>query len=326
MTTVEAWIARSWERFKRRWWVLIAASAFGNSLPEARTLCHAQNPAPMLAIWPENSLSESFPWNVSSPLSDRLASTSRELGVPLLVGCTRFLEGDRLAIHNSIVLVSPHSTPSAAWNKRHLTPLTEGRKGWLLRLATSVGWLAPISTVSPPLEPGEAIPVVRHGDWSFAVAICHDLCFAEWGCLATQQAESPDFLIHCGSESADRTGRMQRLLLACAQLRAVESRRGIVRCVRDGYSAVIDGNGRILQCLSDNAGHQPFVSVPIPIDSRRSWYHVWGNAGVMVWLTLVATIGEVVVRRSRRLDGDFLSLRREASAKGPHPQSTSIPE
>ncbi len=31
MTTVEAWIARSWERFKRRWWVLLAASGIAGA-------------------------------------------------------------------------------------------------------------------------------------------------------------------------------------------------------------------------------------------------------------------------------------------------------
>lgn len=89
-----------------------------------------------------------------------------------------------------------------------------------------------------------------------------------------RDARPPEFFILCGNERFDATQRIQRHLLACTQLRAVECRRAIVRCVDNGFSGLIDASGRVRQIVLPS---QPaFVVEAVPLDLRTSTYVTHG--------------------------------------------------
>ena len=98
----------------------------------------------------------------------------------------------------------------------------------------------------------------------------------------------PDFLIVCACERFDATGRVQHLLKACSQLRAVESRRPLIRCVQNGFSGVIDGCGRVrpVRTLSDFE----FAIDSVPLDGRTSIYSQIGDAGFVACLVLMLLV------------------------------------
>ena len=68
--------------------------------------------------------------------------------------------------------------------------------------------------------------------------------------------------------------------LAASVFRCVEGRRPMIRSSNTGPSALIDGNGRIVQVF-EKEGHRQGVAgllkVQVPLDDRKSWYVLLGD-------------------------------------------------
>jgi apolipoprotein N-acyltransferase len=230
-----------------------------------------------------------------------LSSLVEKVECPVLLGCQRIGRGTAPGLFNSLVLVSHTSGVVDVYDKMHLTPFMESDPiPRPFRPMFNTLHLACDGTSEYQPGRGPVVMSLPDSDWRIATGICHDICFWEWGQRNMMSPAKPHFLIQSANELPDASGCVQHFLLACAQLRAVESRRAIVRCVRGGYSALIDANGSILQCASPVSWDQPFLTVPIPIDARRSWCHHGGVAGLMLWLLFVGVAVEVMPRFRRQ--------------------------
>ena len=82
-----------------------------------------------------------------------------------------------------------------------------------------------------------------------------------------------DLLVQLSSEGFSPSPITKHQLWACAQMRAIETRRTMVRCVHGGETCVIDASGRIV--VRSSASTPLFVEVPI----MKSWtvYHQLGD-------------------------------------------------
>ncbi len=67
--------------------------------------------------------------------------------------------------------------------------------------------------------------------------------------------------------------------LAIGVFRAIENRVPLARSVNTGLSALVDGNGEIVESLAKES--KGVLSVTVPLDKRTSYYSRWGD-----WLGL----------------------------------------
>lgn len=246
---------------------------------------NANQPAPFVpALWifPED-MSSTATHDADSALATFQGEASRR-GCPILIGCRRFEEFPTPCLHNSLLLVSAERGLIASYDKRHLTPESETPspiRSWLGQSHTSSsGWFAPGVSNTVCLIPG--------GQVTIGTGICHDACFSEWSRSLLNEPVRPDILVVCACERFDATGRVQQLLKACSQLRAVESRRPLIRCVQNGFSGVIDGCGRVSPGRRRSDFELAIDSVPL--DGRTSLYSQIGDAGFVACLVLMLLV------------------------------------
>ncbi|GEM_PF-2506983 len=189
-------------------------------------------------IWPETALpvaAGDFD-EVSISLSTKCTKSSRTL----IIGCER-LNAENACILNSAAIFLPGRDQPQFVDKRHLTPVTE------YDMVVCGIWTIGSAEIS--LRPGMSSPTatLEHGR-HVGIGICYDVCFPEW---AKEAAKGTDFLIVLGGEGFTNSQSAHAQLLAVSRLRAVESRRSLVRSVDNGYSAIITPAGDVLECSRD---------------------------------------------------------------------------
>lgn len=232
-----------------------------------------------------------------SPFVRRLEQRARELGAALLIGCTRQDEqGHYLKLCNSTIVVDSQEGYRGYYDKVCLVPWRE----FTPRIGYDLGIRG-----DTELSRGESFPVFsvataqREEPYRVAAAICFDVAFPGVMRAFRRQesaASTPEFFVFSSCEITDATGCLQETLLRMAQLRAVESRRSIVRNVDGGYQALINSNGRVLWRSDRSPVDAPRLVGPVPIDRRASLYAAWGD-----WLPITAAVVVLCVVLKGRL-------------------------
>ncbi len=123
------------------------------------------------------------------------------------------------------------------------------------------------------LTAGERPGIFECGPFRFGVVVCYDVCFTEF--MRDLAKENPQFIAIVANESSDPSMLLAYQLLAQTRLRAIESRRPIVRNANGGYSGIIDGNGQLHSVRVDF--REPVVLGPVPLDNRISLYAWLGH-------------------------------------------------
>lgn len=269
----------------------------------------SQDPKPDLIVWPETS----YPWGTISIdpatppdllknqmryISDTMTVeqwrvNERETGtylhgftdalkIPQMIGGLRYEHGpDGFGKYNAAVLITPGSPAFQVYRKIQLVPFGE-----YIPLIDLLPWL----TVFTPYRDGY-LPVLTFGHeansldlgpYRVAVGICFEdtlphlirRFFHE-----TPDGRQPDVLIDMSNDGWFQYSAELDMHLAVSVFRCVENRVPLARAVNTGLSALIDGDGRILQVLSRNT--EGVLQVRAPLDPRTSLYSMWGD-----WLGL----------------------------------------
>ncbi|MBX9787927.1 MAG: apolipoprotein N-acyltransferase [Pirellulales bacterium] len=183
-------------------------------------------------------------------------------------------------VFNSAACVDPQFGYEGCYDKVWLVPWVE---------TTPYHRVALGSGTSLELTPGNKYPIFRtsRGD-RFAIAICYDVMFPEL--FRTYSKDRPDFFVICSSEMTDKTLRLQRETFVCAQFRAIESRRAIVRNARNGFSGMTDSNGRTIARAEELELTEPFSVGRVPVD-RRGTLYAWAGD----WLPVATSTALAVV-------------------------------
>jgi len=299
-----------------------------------------QVPRPALIVWPETSYPEDWceagPGVKAEQLSfkdRRFIDMSEELArlavkrwqTSVLLGLNAEELGvqDRLARYNSALLIQPPGQKGGRYDKMHRVPFGE-----YVPLVDLFPWIKRFAPYDHDYSVASGTSFTRFplGDYHFGVVICYEDTDPA---LARQYAGGDgappvDFLVNISNDGwFDGTAEHEQHLAIC-RFRAIECRRAVVRAVNMGISAVVDGNGRVLQPerLPQTDLPMPFaqwavsrqalpvsawrdykkvagvLTVSVPIDSRTSLYARWGDwlswlCWLIIGLGLVhATVGK----------------------------------
>ncbi len=239
-----------------------------------------QGPAPELIVWPETSYP--YDWFELSPhfrfpkegetgkpfqlprdfevfgsvVQQLVPARAKEIKTHLLLGVnTHIWEGeDKETRYNSALLVTPSGNWGPRYDKIHRIPFGE--------FVPPLPFMELFAPYDFPysITPGEHLTRFPLGQYHFGVVICNedtDPVLARRYNRKNADGPAVDFLINIGNESwFDGTTEHDEHLAIC-RFRAIECRRAVARAVNMGISAVIDGNGRILQPSAATVGVMP---------------------------------------------------------------------
>jgi len=267
---------------------------------------------PEMVIWSETSIGlpyiEYIERYQSTPADDPLVNFITSEGVPLLSGSPYIdleVEGVR-KVYNAVLLIGPAGEVEDYYGKRHMVPFAEHVPFWDIPavqkfynnvIGLSGTWNRGNVDALMTLERagGERI--------DFGVLVCFEDSFSY---LARDiAARGGQLLINLTNNSWSRRRAAQVQHLSTARLRAIETRRALVRSTNSGESVLVDGYGVIRTRLP--SFEKGYLAVTAPIYSGGlTLYTRWGNyvAQFQLWSALLLWVGALYPRTRRLLQGD----------------------
>ncbi|WP_339734494.1 apolipoprotein N-acyltransferase [uncultured Gimesia sp.] len=263
-------------------------------------------------------------WNEPSARK-LLSNMSKEANAALVIGLDTISAGDSKVDHyNSALFIRPDYGIVSRYDKIHRVPFGE-----YLPLRDTLPFLQYFTPygASFGIEPGKAAANFEFQNWNFSPVVCFEDTVPHLVRSVVNQSSSADSTnkpIDClvnltndgwfhGSSELDQH-------LITAAFRCVENRTPMVRAVNTGISAVIDGDGMIVEpdlfIDGDNQGRTSFVNPKtgrwnksmnavvidtIPLDNRTSLYTKYGDwfAGTCCFCVLfVFFMGLLTLKRT----------------------------
>jgi len=194
---------------------------------------------PALVVWPENAIThylESEPM-IAANLA-QLAATRR---ADILFGAPRYEAGRTF---NSIRLIRADGRAGGFYDKQHLVLFAEsGLRG---------DPPAATETESPRNFTAGATPGVLRSFVPVGVSICHEIIYPEL--IGEEIRAGAALLVNVSNDGwlDAGSGAAGRQHFAMAVLRAVETRRYLVRAATTGISGVVDPYGRVMATIAPN--------------------------------------------------------------------------
>jgi apolipoprotein N-acyltransferase len=217
-------------------------------------------PAPLLDAAPgmtEEMLAEKFPnvdptvW-MNPRIKRDLGNESQKAGAALMWGLHSMrAEPQGVAQANSAAFATPDRGYVGKYDKRHLVPFGEYMP--LRDLLPFLSALTPYSGGYAGLVSGTEPTLFDYKTWRFAPIICyedtvpHVVRASAAAALASEAPKKVDVLVNMSNDGWFHGSSELDQHLIIAAFRAVECRTPMVRAVNTGISAIIDGDGAILE-------------------------------------------------------------------------------
>jgi apolipoprotein N-acyltransferase len=199
--------------------------------------------SPSLLVWPETAL-PFFPGN--DPLFGSVTGFVRENGIWLLTGAPNYslINGPRggspenIDYANSALLISPEGQVKARYDKQHLVPYGE-----YVPLKELLFFLRPLVESVGNFRPGNRSEPLAAGSMQLGALICYESIFPD---LARKSvAAGANLLVNLTNDAWYGRSSAPHHSFAMAVLRAVETRRSLVRAANTGISGFITPLGRV---------------------------------------------------------------------------------
>ena len=265
------------------------------------------NDQTLLSHFPENT----DPQTLRSLIKDipaLLTRLAQQCGTDLLIGLeTIEIKDGKKETYNSAVRVTPEKGLVSRYDKRHLVPFGE-----YLPFARYLPWLLELTPFHAGygFDAGKTLDFLELKGFSFSILICYEdtvphlvrTLLNDAPSLSPAQIQSIkplDFLVNITNDGwFHDSSELQQHLITSA-FRAVESRTPLVRAANTGITAVINGNGKILdQTIVRDPSTRKITEVEgltvahIPLDTRTSHYVTWGDwfSGTCLLATVFSSI------------------------------------
>lgn len=194
-----------------------------------RTLARLTDRQTDLVLFPESIVPDATAY----PFSDLIAQAIG-LGATVLIG-TFVEENDKN--YNTVAAFSPTDTPDV-YRKQHLVPWGE-----YVPLRRWTPWVEHFGVVSADVSPGDKPELLTH--WRVGTPICFESTLPRVSCEMVRQGARL-LCVVTNDTWFGRSPAAEQHLAFCA-LRAVETRRWVLRSATTGISAVFDARGERLQ-------------------------------------------------------------------------------
>lgn len=268
-----------------KWDAALAAEFMRRLLTE--TAAAPQGPAPDVTIWPETAVP--YVLNGAEAL---LADIDRAAGGrPVVLGIVRRDDAD-IRVFNSLIVTGPGGTPTAIYDKHHLTPFGEYVPfGDLLARFGIHGMAASEGRAFTP-GPGPQVLDIP-GAGTALPLICYEAIFPA---LARTHRRA-GWIVNITNDAwfGQMSGPWQHL--AQARLRAIEQGLPVIRSANTGISAVIDARGRVVGHLP--LGVQGHIDAPLPAALPPTPYARTGDSPALLALFVLVLGFGVAARRNR---------------------------
>jgi apolipoprotein N-acyltransferase len=226
---------------------------------------------------------------------------AQTLDAPLLLGTDRHHYGsEAVQRFNSAVFVGRHGKLLGHYDKIHLVMFGE-----YVPFVRHFPWLQRLTPVAISLSPGTRSAVFELGSGlRIAPNICYETVIPH---VIRRQVNSlkaagtePDVLVNLTNDGWFRGSSELDLHLACGVFRAVECRKPLLIAANTGFSAFIDGDGRIRAQGPRRATGT--ILADVAADPRRSWYLTYGDwpAGICLAGCVVLGLAAAWSRIRRR--------------------------
>ncbi|MFK7777574.1 MAG: apolipoprotein N-acyltransferase [Gimesia sp.] len=239
-------------------------------------------------------------WNEES-VRKTLTNMSQEANAALVIGLDTIAAGETKVNHfNSAMFIRPDYGLTSRYDKIHRVPFGE-----YLPLRDTLPFLSMFTPYGDSfgIEPGKHAANFEYKNWNFAPIICFEDTVPHLvrsminQSSASSSTEKPiDCLINLTNDGWFHGSSELDQHLITASFRCVENRTPMVRAVNTGVSAIIDGDGMIVDpdvfIDVDNQGRTSFVNPKtgrwnksmnavlvdtIPLDNRTSLYTKYGD-------------------------------------------------
>ncbi len=221
-----------------------------------------------IIVWPEVAVPT--PLNERPDMLERLGDLARAKSAWLVVGGYEFAPDGR--VFNALYAFSPEGEQIGLYRKVILVPFGES-----VPMRERFPWLRRFSLRSVDFSPGEGHLVFRFGDRRVGPLICFEALFP--GAVRTNARLGADLIVFATSDAwAAGTGEIAQHS-ATAALRAVESRRWVIRAGTWGESQIISPWGEIIARVPPAQPGSAWGE--IETRSALSVYHRYGDAPLL---------------------------------------------
>ncbi|GIV10329.1 MAG: apolipoprotein N-acyltransferase [Fimbriimonadales bacterium] len=258
--------------------------------PRVSYVAQAQK-SPNLIVLPE--VIEPFAMPDNTPAFLFWKSLALEVQTPLLVGGYRVARAEPRQIANTMHLF----LPDGRWqyhDKVQLVPLGEH-----VPYRQYLPWLSIFGVVEEDMYAGRDLKPMSAGDLKIGAVICMESTYP-W--IARVMANAGANLLVVGSNESwfGRTAALEQHL-AFSVLRAIETRRWVVRCAPEGISAFISPSGEIEQRAP--AFEAAVLSQVVQLTAPETLFMRWGDW--MVWVGVGFALMAIGMRYLNTLTKDF---------------------
>lgn len=233
-----------------------------------------------------------------------IGRTVRAMGVPSVLGvdCEHF-GADRVYRYNTALLLSADGLVLSRYDKMH--PVLFGE---YMPFVHSIPWLQRMTPVSVNLDSGEHPTAFDVGGVRFSPSICYETVLAH--VIRNHVAElrragrEPQVLVNLTNDGWFWGSSELDMHLICGVFRAIECRKPLVIAANTGFSAWIDGDGRI-QAQGPRRATGTVVA-EVRADLRSSPYLAYGDLPAGLCLGCCGVLAAVGIldgwkrRRNRR--------------------------
>lgn len=260
-----------------------------NYLDQTRKLLSRPNP-PEVVVWPETAL----PFYPSrNPLFHALPRLTTAGNISLLTGSPWFEIEDAekrvVNFFNAALLLPPDGAKPSLYFKSHLVPFGE-----YVPLKKLLFFLAPLVEAVGDFSPGKVEKPLSSSEAHCGILICFESIFPD---ITRKWVHAgANVLINLTNDAWYGRSSAPAHSMAMSVLRAVESRRSLVRAANTGISGFVDPLGRVLK--SSPIFVNWAESAPVKLVEEISFYCRYGHFfGVLCFLATAFVAGACTLRR-----------------------------
>ena len=242
-----------------------------------------------LTVWPESAYPFSLPHATRTSPSGARAVLQGDVHGPVLTGA--YMSGGHGLGYNSVLLASSDGSLSAPYDKRHLLWFGE-----TVPLADWFPWLRKVFSKGTGLVAGDESVVFVTGPIRAAVLNCYEDTLPAAGREAMER--SPNLLVNVTNDAWFAGSAEGELHLRLAVLRAIETRRDLVRAVNQGPTSFVDAAGRV-RARYDLPMPGTLQATPALLSGPPTLYVRFGDAPLV--LLALASAVSATKRRRRHL-------------------------